>query len=73
MLFVVHNRNVQGIATNGQVDSFIFYQISNQEIMTPTGIETFANKRKLAKLLRELKLTPLSHNNRSPLVFLACL
>ena len=39
----------------------------NQGIVDPTGTET------LAKLLLELKSTPVSYNKKTPLVFLACL
>ena len=41
--------------------------------MDPTGTEIFAKEPKLAKLLRELKLTPVLNNKKSSLVSLACL
>ena len=45
-------------------------QYFTQGIIDPTGTETFAKERKLAKSLRDLKPTPLSRNQEKPLVFL---
>ena len=44
-----------------------------QGIIDSIGTETFTKEPKLAKLLRELQLTPVSYNKNGPLVFLACL
>ena len=45
----------------------------NQGIINCKGTETFAKEPKLTKLLRKLKLTLVSYNKKSPLVFVACL
>ena len=45
----------------------------SQGIIDCEGIETFAEEPKLAKLLRELKPTLVSHYKKSSLVFVACL
>ena len=44
-----------------------------QEIIDYTGTESFPMKPKLAKLLQELKYTPVRCHKKSPLVFLTCL
>ena len=42
-------------------------------VQDPTATETFEKKPKLAKLLRELKSTPVSRDKKDSLVFIACL
>ena len=42
----------------------IYQYISTQIIIDPTGAEIFAKDPKLAKLLRELKLMPISYNKK---------
>ena len=45
--------------------------VYHQGIIVSTGTETIAKEPKLAKLLRKLKLMPVSCNKKGPLVFLA--
>ena len=44
-----------------------------QGIIDSAGEVTFTKEPKLAKLLRELKLTPVRYHKKRPLVFLVCL
>ena len=55
------------------VDDFKKTFALNQGIINIAGTETSAKEPKLAKILRELKLTPVLYNKKSPLVFLVCL
>ena len=46
---------------------------ADQGIIDCKRTETFAKEPKLAKLLWELKPTPVLNNKKSPLVFVSCL
>ena len=55
------------------VDNSTYVVCMYQEVIDFTGAETFAKEPMLAKLFRELKVTPMLYNNKSSLVFVAWL